>query len=87
MLLDICAELDVDALQSGDPAWEDGHWNMLMHRVEIVTDNAVIWLYVETGNVAVILEKGEAKYYAYTQSSTLTREDFGDLWRNTDPNV
>ena len=87
MLLDICAELDVDTLQSGDPAWKDGHWQGTMYEVKLVTENAEMKLYVETGNVAVILEKGEAKYYAYTQSSTLTREDFGDLWHNIDPNA
>ena len=87
MLLDICAELDVDTMQSGDPAWEDGHWWATMYEVKLVTENAVMKLYVETGNVVVVLEKGDNKYYAHTQSSTLTREDFGDLWHNVDPNA
>lgn len=74
-LLDICTELNVDALKEGRPAWNA---MTSMPFVTIITPDMEIIAFVETGNVFVMLRKGETWYYAHCQSSSLTREDFND---------
>ena len=81
-LLDICTELNVEALQEGRP-----EWNAMasMPFVTIITPDMEIIAFVETGNVFVMLRKGETWYYAHCQSSSLTREDFNDYMRRRFP--
>jgi len=81
-LLDICTELNVDALQEGRPAWNA---MASMPFVTIITPDMEIIAFVETGNVFVMLRKGETWYYAHCQSSLLTREDFNDYMHRRFP--
>ena len=84
-LLDICTELNVDALQEGKPIWEDIYWMGTMPNVTIMTPDMEITAYVKTGNVVVVLQMGETWYYAHCQSSSLTREDFNDYMHRRFP--
>ena len=84
-LLDICTELNVDALQEGKPIWEDIYWMGTMPNVTIMTPDMEITAYVKTGNVVVVLQMGETWHYAHCQSSSLTREDFNDYMHRRFP--
>ncbi len=84
-LLDICKELNVDALREGKPIWEDTYWMGTMPNVTIMTPDMEITAYVKTGNVVVVLQMGETWHYAHCQSSSLTREDFDGYWYRTYP--
>ena len=78
-LLNICAKLDVDALQVG-MLTQDDRFFMRAGCIRFVTEDAIINLFIDNEKVSLTLQKGEAAYYAHGLSSQLTKGDFDAFW-------
>lgn len=86
-VLDICAKLDVSAMESGSSASDIISSAALINLFTDQTDpsaDSIMLCIAADGRFTVSLQRGESIYYAHGQSDTLTKENFTEFFRFTE---
>ncbi len=86
-VLDICAKLDVSAMESGSSATDIISSAAIINLLTDYTDpsaDSIMLCIAADGRFTVSLQRGESIYYAHGQSDTLTKENFTEFFQFTE---